>query len=260
MNSSRNSRAAALAATYLVTLFASFVSASSAAADLALLSAGALKAPVSQLLERRDPSLPHVDASYATAGAIRDRLLKGEKPDVLILPSGDVQSLVTQGVVGSASRRALGETEVGIAVRANTTMPDISTREALRATLLAANKVVIVDPAKGTSGRLVEAMFDALGIADAMREKTLKVDGGYVVEAVARGDADLGLHQISEILPVKNVKLVGPLPGDLRRVTRYDAVIRVDSGNQAAAEELVRYLTSDAARAVILQSGFQPAR
>ena len=260
MTCSRNSRAAARMATSLVSLFSLLVSAPVIADDLILLSAGALKAPVSQLLEQRSASLPHVNASYATAGAIRDRLAKGEKPDVLILPSDDVQSLVANRIADSASRRALGETEVGIAVRAGATVPDISTREALRATLLAAKKVVIVDPAKGTSGRLVEAMFNALGVADAMRDKTLKVDGGYVVEVVARGDADLGLHQISEILPVKNVKLVGPLPGDLRRVTRYDAVIRVDSGNQGAAEELIGYLTSDAARMVIEESGFKPAR
>ena len=75
----------------------------------------------------------------------------------------------------------------------------------MRATLLAAKKVVMVDPTKGTSGRVVERMFRELGIADQMRDKTIKVDGGYVVEAVARGEADLGLHQISEILPVAGV-------------------------------------------------------
>jgi len=130
----------------------------------------------------------------------------------------------------------------------------------LRATLLAARKVVIVDPAKGTSGRLVQGVFDELGIADAMRDKTIKLDGGYVVEAVARGEADLGLHQISEILPVAGVQLAGTLPGDLRRFTRYDIAILLASGEQRGATELLDYLTSDAARAAIEKSGFKPAR
>ncbi len=234
--------------------------ATAAAADLTLLSAGAMRAPVTQLLAQRSASLPHVDANYGTAGAIRDRLAKGERPDVVILPGEDLAGLIKQGVADAASLRALGETEVGVAVREGAKLPDIATRDALRATLLAARKVVIVDPAKGTSGRLVESMFKDLGIADAMREKTLKVDGGYVVEAVARGEAELGLHQISEILPVKGVTLVGPLPGDLRKPTRYDIAVLVGSDKQKDATELVDYLTSGPASAVIEKSGFKPAR
>lgn len=253
-------RTAARVPALFAVLVAALTSLPAAAADLTLLSAGALREPVTQLLAQRSASLPHVNVSFATAGAIRERLAKGEKPDVVVLPSGDLDGLIGQRVADSASLRALGETEVGVAVREGATLPDIGTREALRATLLAARKVVIVDPAKGTSGRLVESMFKDLGIADAMRDKTLRVDGGYVVEAVARGEADLGLHQISEILPVKGVTLVGPLPGDLRRPTRYDVAVLVASDQQEDAKALVGYLTSSAARAVIEKSGFKPAR
>ncbi|MGI9024016.1 MAG: molybdate ABC transporter substrate-binding protein [Burkholderiaceae bacterium] len=260
MNLPRIRRTAVHTAAVLVALFASLATVPAAAVDLTLLSAGAMREPVTQILAQRSASLPHVNVSFGTAGAIRDRLAKGEKPDVVILPSGDLDGLIGQRVADSVSLRALGETEVGVAVREGAKLPDIATREALRATLLEARKVVIVDPAKGTSGRLVESMFKDLGIADAMRDKTLRVDGGYVVEAVARGEADLGLPQISEILPVKGVTLVGPLPGDLRKPTRYDVAVLVASDQQEDAKALVGYLTSGAARAMIEKSDFKPAR
>ena len=233
---------------------------SAIAADLTLLCAGAMKAPVSALLAKRSPSLPHVVATYATAGAIREKLAAGEQPDVVIAPSEDVFQMMKRNVIDVKTRRALGVTEVGIAVKAGAKLPDISTPEALRATLLAARKVVIVDPAKGTSGRLVESLFKELKIDEAMQGKLLKVDGGYVVEAVARGEADLGLHQISEILPVAGVKLVGALPGDLQRLTRYDIAMMSKTTHRADAEKLVADLSSKDAHAVIEKSGFTTSR
>ncbi len=230
------------------------------AADLTLWCAGAMKAPVSALLAKRPAGEPKVVATYATAGVIRERFAKGERPDLVIAPSEDVFQWMKQKVIDVASRRALGETEVGVAVRAGAPVPNIATADALRATLLAARKVVIVDPAKGTSGRLVESLFQELRIADAMRDKTLKVDGGYVVEAVARGEADLGLHQVSEILPVAGVKLVGPLPGDLKRLTRYDLALVVGTPHRDEAAALAAELSSKDAHATIEKSGFMPAR
>lgn len=229
------------------------------AAELTVLCAGAMKAPVSALLAKHDPSSATVAITYATAGAIRERIAKGERPDVVIVPSEDAFSLMKQGLLDVTTRRALGATEVGVAVKSGAPVPDIRTADALRATLLAARKVVIVDPANGTSGRLVESLFKELHIEDAMRDKTLRVDGGYVVEAVARGEADLGLHQISEILPVAGVRLVGPLPGDLQRLTRYDAGALVSSKRPKEAAALVRELSSKDAHALIEKSGFLPA-
>ncbi len=244
----------------LATLAAATIASSAMAADLTLLCAGAMKAPISALLAKRDASQPKVVATYATAGEIRDRLAKGERPDVVIAPSEDVFQLMKKNEIEVTSRRALGETEVGVAVKAGAPIPNISTPDALRATLLAARKVVIVDPAKGTSGRLVESLFKELKINDAMQPKLLKVDGGNVVEAVARGQADLGLQQISEILPVAGVKLVGPLPGDLQRLTRYDMAMLSKPAHRVEAESLVRDLSSREAHAVIEKNGFMTAR
>ena len=243
-----------------VFLLAGLATSAAWAADLTLLCAGALKAPISALLARRDPALPRVVATYATAGAIRERIDGGERPDLVIAPSDALYALMKENLIDIASRRALGTTEVGVAVRADAAVPDIGTADALRATLLAATKVVIVDPARGTSGRLVVAVFKELHIEDAMRDRLLKGDGGYVVEAVARGEADLGLHQISEILPVPGVRLVGPLPGDLRRPTRYDLAMLSGTPRHKEAADLIAGLTSRDAQAVLEKGGFVPPR
>ncbi|MEO8935952.1 MAG: substrate-binding domain-containing protein [Burkholderiaceae bacterium] len=233
---------------------------SAGAADLTLLCAGALKAPISVLLAKREASLPHVAVTFATAGAIREKIANGDRPDVVIAPSEDVYSLMKQKLIDVSTRRPLGGTEVGVAVKAGAPLPNIATPDALKATLLAARRVVIVDPAKGTSGRLVESLFKEMHIDEQMRGKTLKVDGGYVVEAVARGEADLGLQQISEILPVAGVKLVGPLPGDLQRLTRYDMAMMTTTTHRADAHKLVDALSSRDAHAVIEKSGFMTSR
>ena len=251
-------RPARIVAVFAAALAAAVVAASANAADLTVLCAGALKTPVSALLAKRDPS--SVAVTYATAGVIRDRIAKGERPDVVIVPSEDAFSMMKRGLLNVATRRALGTTEVGVAVRSGAPIPDIRTKDALRATLLAARKVVIVDPAKGSSGLQVENLFKELRIDDAMRAKTLMLDGGNVVEAVARGEADLGLQQISEILPVAGVKLVGPLPGDLQRLTRYDIAALNASKRPKEAEALVRDLSSNDAHVVIEKSGFMSAR
>ena len=244
----------------VVAIVAAVTASSAGAADLTLLCAGALKAPISALLAKRDASLPHVAVTFATAGVIREKIAKGERPDVVIAPSEDIYSLMKQKLIDVSTRRPLGGTEVGVAVKAGAPVPNIATPDALRATLLAARKVVIVDPAKGTSGRLVESLFKEMHIDEQMRDKTIKVDGGYVVEAVARGEADLGLQQISEILPVAGVKLVGPLPGDLQRLTRYDMAMLVGTTHRKDADALVRDLSSRDAHAMIEKSGFMAAR
>ncbi len=244
----------------LVALAVLLASGLASADELKVLCAGAMKVPVSQLLARRGNAEPRVDVVYGTAGAIREKLEKGETPDLVIAPGDYIQSLVVADRVSAPSRRPLGETGIGVAVRLGAPLPDISTRESFRDTLLAAGKVVTVDPTKGTSGRLLQVMFAEMGIADAMRAKTVFLDGGFVVEAVAKGEADLGLQQITEILPVKGAQYVGPLPPELQKTTRYDAGILAGTKHAREAEALLMYLASDEARVVIEAAGFKSVR
>ncbi len=243
-----------------VALFASISSPARAVDPLTLLCAGAMKAPVEALLAARDPSLPPVAVTYATAGAIRERFATGERPDVVVAPSDVTDAFAKDALVDAATVRPLGQTEVGIAIRKGAPAPAVDTPDALRATLLAARRVVIVDPAKGTSGRLMDALFHELGIEDRMRDKLLEIDGGMVVESVARGDADLGFQQVSEILPVAGVTLIGTLPGDLRRLTRYDVATVAGTPRRADADALEASFATAAARRIIEQRGFSAPR
>lgn len=227
-------------------------------APVALLCAGAMKAPIATVLARSDGSSTRVVADYATAGVIRERVARGERPDVVVAPAELVDALAADGRVDPATRRPLGETEIGVAVRAGAPIPDIGTPDALRATLVGARRIVLVDPDNGTSGRLMLGVLDALGVRDAVRGKLLMVAGGNVVEAVARGEADVGFQQISEILPVAGVRLVGPLPAPLRRATRYDAVVTTGAAHPAQAAAWIRGLDRDDVRATIAASGFTP--
>jgi molybdate transport system substrate-binding protein len=231
-----------------------------AAADVKLLCAGAMKPAVSAILAKRGDATPHVVVTYATAGGIRERMASGDLPDVVIAPADGMESYASQRLVDAATRTPLGETEVGIAVRSGAPRPDVSTPEALRAALLAAHHIVIVDPTKGTSGRLLEGMFRDMGILDQLRDKLIKIDGGMVTEAVARGEADLGFQQVSEILPVKGVQLIGTLPGSMKTLTRYDVAATSSTPHRADAEAVLRALTSADSIATIRQSGFTAAR
>jgi molybdate transport system substrate-binding protein len=226
--------------------------------DLKLLCAGAMHTAVEGILARQRSSSPKVDVTAATAGAIRERIEKGEQYDVVIAPKEGMDYLVEKKAVDGATRHPLGETEIGVAVKQGAPKPDISTPDKLKAALLAAKKVVIVDPTKGTSGRLLVAMFKEMGIDDQVEAKLLKIDGGRVTEAVARGEADLGFQQVSEILPVKGVTLIGTLPGNLKKVTRYDVAATTAGAAKKDARALFGDLTSSDAYAEIKRSGFTP--
>jgi molybdate transport system substrate-binding protein len=142
---------------------------------------------------------------------------------------------------------------IGVAVNEKAPSPDISTVEAFRRTLLAAKSVVYIDPKVGTSGKHVAEVLARLGIADEVNAKAKLGQGGYIVEPVGRGEIELGIHQISEILPVKGVKLVGPLPAELQKYTTY---VAAPVKATALTAEFIAYLTGPEARARLAAAGY----
>jgi molybdate transport system substrate-binding protein len=142
---------------------------------------------------------------------------------------------------------------IGVAVHEKAPLPDISTPEAMRRTLLAAKSVVYINPKTGTSGRYVEDMFSKLNVLEDMRGKTTLVNEGYAVAPVGRGEVELGIHQISEILPVPGVRLVGPLPAEFQRYTVYTAV---PMNERQAVKDLIAHLTSAQARERLAKAGY----
>lgn len=240
----------------LVLAFAGLV-APVGAAELKVFSAGAAKSAMVPLAEAFARATGHnVDIGFATMGLIQTKLSRGERADVLIVASEVADSLQKSGVILADSRKPLAKVGVGVAVGENAKAPDIATAAAFRQALLDAKSIVMIDPAMGTSGKHLVEVYQRLGLTELLKPKMRYGSGGYIVEPVGRGEVELGLHQISEILPVKGVKLVGPLPEELQKWTVYVGAVTPGSIAPEAARALVNYLSGFQSKATYLSKGF----
>jgi molybdate transport system substrate-binding protein len=227
------------------------------AAEILVLSGGAAQSPLGAALPAFEARSGHkVNIAFAPAGEIARRVGAGEVFDLLVLPDENVEGYEKQGKAVPGSRAPLGKVGIGVAVNARAPSPDIATPEAFKQALLAAKSIVYIDPARGTSGKHFAGVLQQLGIADVVNAKAKLGSGGYVVAPVGTGEIELGVHQITEILPVPGVKLVGPLPEALQKWTTYTAVAMPGSKSPEAARALVAYLTSAEARALFAPKGF----
>ena len=227
------------------------------AAEIAVLSAGAMRSALPGLVADWSHETGHrVTVSYAAAGDIRKRLAAGERPDLLILPRENFADLERQALV-SAAPRDLAVVKIGVAVRSGATLPDISTPAAFAETLKQAQSLTYMDPERGTSGKhFDEVVLPALGIRDSVRAKAVLGEGGYIAEKVARGEVELAVHQVTEILPVKGVALVGTLPEPLQKHTVYAGAVLAGAPAGGVAAMLLGHLTGPAARSAFTERGF----
>jgi molybdate transport system substrate-binding protein len=189
-----------------------------------------------------------------TTNAIPMRLERGEPADVLILVGYALDDLVKQGK--AVSRVDLVNSKIGVAVKTGSPKPDISSADAVKRALLAAKTVAYSDSASGVY--VSTEMFDKLGIAAEMKDKARKIPATPVAEIVARGEAELGFQQISELKPISGIDIVGPLPDSLQKVTVFSAGIATVSKEPEAGKALIKFLGSPAARATIIDSGLEP--
>lgn len=244
---------------WLVPLVLVFGASAAGAAEIHVLSAGAVQeAEKSLAAEFGRQTGDHVTFVFGTVGAIQGRLKSGERADVIVLSASAIDTMAkARELIGNAGT-PLAKVGIGVAVREGAPRPDISTPDAFRQALLQANSVVYADPAKGASSGIQFArILNQLGIADVVNPKAILQPGGYVVEVVARGQAELGVHNISEILPVKGVVLVGPLPPALQSYTTYAAGVPVANAAPAPAFALVKFLSDPAAAATWKKAGFE---
>jgi molybdate transport system substrate-binding protein len=228
------------------------------AAEIKVMSAGAMKAMVSEVGAEFTRETGHTLAmTTGTVGQLRDKLLAGEAADVVVMSDTAIDQLIGQGQLARGSRVDIARTGIGVAVRDGAPKPDISTPESFKQTLLAAKSITYVDPASGgTSGIYFASVLQKLGIADAVKGKTvLRPGGGYIAELVARGEAELAVHQISEIVPVKGVTLVGPLPRELQKVTVYSAALPARGTNTEQAKAFVEFMARPAFKARLAAAG-----
>jgi molybdate transport system substrate-binding protein len=239
-----------------------YLSGAAGAAEVRVMISGGLTAAYKVLVPEFERATGHtVLTAYGpsmgtTQNAIPVRLERGEPADVLIMVGYALTDLAKQGKVIAESRVDLVKSPIGIAVRSGAPKPDISSADTLKRALLAAKSVAYSDSASGVY--VSTEMFAKLGIADEMKDKARKIPATPVGEIVARGDAEIGFQQISELLPVAGVDIVGPLPPDVQKITVFSAGIATVSKEPDAGKALIRFLASPAARAAIVKSGMEP--
>jgi molybdate transport system substrate-binding protein len=232
------------------------------AADLKILTTGAFKPVVSALVPDFEQRTGHkVEVVNDTAGAVAKRVAGGERFDVLVLTPVALQPLATSGTVRADSVTQLARVAIGVAVKAGSPAPDVSTVDKFKQALLQANKVAYIDPAAGgSSGIYLDGLFERMGIASAIRAKAVLVPGGLVAARLVSGEADLAIHQISEILAVPGATLVAPLPDEIQNYTTYAGAVSAQAANAEAARALLGALAGDQAQGVVRAKGMLPAR
>lgn len=231
------------------------------AAEIKVLTTGAFKPVVMALVPQFEKQTGHkVTVENETAGELIKRIAGGQIFDVAVITPAAVDELAVQGKIVSGSRVNLAGVGVGVMVKEGAPKPDVSTVEAFKQALLAAKSVAYIDPASGgSSGIYIDKLLERLGIADQVRPKAKLKKGGHVADLIVSGEAELGLHQISEIVPVKGVAWVGPLPKEIQSITTYAGGLSASAKDKGAAEAMIKYLSSGDAAAVLTSKGMEPA-
>jgi molybdate transport system substrate-binding protein len=234
------------------------------AAELKVLSAIGMQSVMEDLGPKFERATGHKLAiSFATAGAAVKRAQGGEAADVVIATRQGIDGLVKNGKAAADNVTVLASAGISVAIRKGAPKPDISSPDALKRTLLAAKSISYVDPASGgASGIHFIKVLDRLGIANEMKSKTVFPNPKAPAEVgvlVAKGEAEIGVHIIVELISVAGIDLVGPLPGDLQNTIVFSAAIMSGAKDATAAKALVNFLRTPEAVAVIKAKGMEPA-
>jgi molybdate transport system substrate-binding protein len=228
-----------------------------ACAEIKVLTAGAFKQVLLAMLPEFERQSGHkVIVDNDTVGALTKRIEAGEAFDLAVLTPTAVDSLSKNGKLVPGSGRNLARVGIGVVVKEGAPKPDIGSVDAFKKALLAASSIAYIDPAAGgSSGIYVAELLDRLGIAAEMKGKSRLISGGAVAQHIARGEAELGIHQISEILPVKGIALVGPLPAEIQSYTVYAAGEGANAREADAVKDLLKALTGPSVAEVLRSKG-----
>ncbi len=231
------------------------------AAELKVLTAGAFKQVVVALVPAYEKQSGNkVVIENDTAGGLKQKIEGGEAFDVAVITPGVLKELTASGKIAAGTTSNVASVGVGVVVKEGAAKPDISTVDAFKRALLSAKSVAYIDPASGgSSGIYIDKLLERLGIADQVRPKAKLKKGGHVADLIVSGEAELGLHQISEIVPVQGAALVGPLPNEIQNTTTYAAGLSASTQNKAAAQALMQVFSGADAAAVLKSKGMEPA-
>lgn len=233
------------------------------AADLKVISAGAVRGLIAQIIDDYSGRTGQkFDFTIGTTGQLRTIIASGQPADLIICSAPLMAELEKVGKFTPGSRTDLGRVGIGVAVRDGAVVPDVATPEAFRAALVAARSIAFTNPAEGgTSGIYFAGLAERLGIGDAVKAKAVLTKGGREAAVeVAQGRAELAIVFISEAVAVKGVKLAGPLPAPLQDYSVYAAAIPASSTDPAAARAFVAALASAEMAERWRRNGFEPPK
>ena len=238
------------------------LSGTASAAEVTLIAPGGIRAAVEQMIPAFEKKTGHtVKATFGSGNGTKQRVVKGDAFDVPIVqpPYPDV---LASGNVANNTETPLAHVSVGVAVRPGTPHPDISTPDAVKKLLLSAKSISYPDPKGGAAaGVSFDETLQKLGIAEQMRPKIKLAQGGAgAMRMLAKGDVDVGLTFVSEIITEPGVEVVGPLPDSISTPTRLFGFISAHAKDQAAAKQLLEYLSSADAAKVYRERGMVPGR
>lgn len=228
---------------------------------LRILSAGAAQAVTERLIEefKRERGCD-VAADFGAVGAMKARVTSGEAVDVITLTQAMIDELTAAGFVRPGSRVDLGKVGTGVAIRAGASAPNIADSERLRAALLAADKIVCPDPAIATAGKVVVALLEKLGVVEQLRSRMQFFPNGYAAMKWLAADGsskDLGITQVTEILPNKGVIYAGALPDAFQMKTVYSTGIAAAAEEPDLATDFIGRFAAPASRKLLTDAGYE---
>jgi len=225
------------------------------AVEIKMVASNAVKEPYHELLPAYEKATGNkVRVDFVGTGDIVQRIGKnGEVADVVVGASFTIDDLIKQGRL-APGRVDLAKSIIGVALRPGAAKPDLSSGESLKRYMLSGKKVII---SGGPSGIYLKDLFQKMGIANQIKMTQL-APGASASEAVAHGEGDIGFTQVSEILAVKGVEFLGPVPADIQQVTTFSAAVHKNAPQAEAAKALLKYLTAPAALPVLKKKGLEP--
>ncbi len=229
------------------------------AVEVKLIASAAVREVVVDLIPAFEKTTGHrISTIWAGTEAITKRISGGEVVDVVLIAAPNIDKLIAEGKLVAGSRADVAKSGIGVAVRAGSPAPDISSRESVKNAVLAAKSVAY---SSGPSGVYLADLFKKMRIAEQIKDKVKQTPSGVQVgEVVARGEAELGFQQVSELLHLKGIQYLGPLPAEIQHVTVFSAGLHISAPSPDPAKALVHFLTAPEAAASIKRSGMDPAR
>src|SRR5687767_12883135 len=241
----------------LSAIFALMPTENARAAEIKVIASNATKEALVDLIPAFEKATGHkVTMLWAGTETITKRISGGEVVDAVLIAGPNIDKLIAEGKLVAGTRATIAKSGIGVAVREGLPKPDISSGEAVKKAVLDAKSVAY---SSGPSGFYVAELLKKMGVTEQIKDKVKQTPSGVQVgEVVARGEADLGFQQISELLHLKGIQYLGPLPADIQHVTVFSAGLHTAAPAPDAARALVRFLTSPEAAPTIRNAGMEP--